>query len=152
MLILINMIFLSIIIYNLIKRRQNIFKANIPKTSIIAATLLLLVGFIIWYLKDKSVLGFITSLNGSIYFLSYFSAMGINEKHINSFMTNSIVILSVPYSEINNIIVMKGQKSLNLKIKAHGHEFLQQYNLELEKEILQFIKSRLDPNTLTIKE
>ena len=51
------MIFLSIIIYNLIKRRQNIFKANIPKTSIIAATLLLLVGFIIWYLKDKSVLG-----------------------------------------------------------------------------------------------
>lgn len=123
MLILINMIFLSIIIYNLIKRRQNIFKANIPKTSIIAATLLLLVGFIIWYLKDKSVLGFITSLNGTIYFLSYFSAMGINEKHINSFMTNSIVILSVPYSEINNIIVMKGQKSLNLKIKAHGHEF-----------------------------
>ncbi|WBW49565.1 hypothetical protein O6R05_06095 [Peptoniphilus equinus] len=150
--ILVNIVFLIIIIYNLMKRKHNLFKANIPKTSIIATLLLLVVGFVIWYINDKSILGVITLLSATVFFISFFSAIGINEKFFNSFMANSIVILSVPYSEISNITIKKKGNSLYLKIKAHGYEFLQQYNLELEKEIIKFISSRLKPSILRIEE
>lgn len=131
------------------KRKHNLYKANIPKIAIIVAVFLLAVGFVIWYLRDKTILGFVTLLNASIFYISFFSAIGINEKYFNSFMANSIVVLSVPYNEINEIVATKKGSSLYLKIKAHSYEFLQQYSLELESELIRFINSRLGSNILT---
>ncbi|MDO5041222.1 MAG: hypothetical protein Q4D95_03930 [Peptoniphilus sp.] len=148
MFILINIFFLSVTVYNFIKRKQNTFKALLPKSTIIVSIIFLIIGLIIWSLKDKSTIGFITVLSACIYFISYFSAIGINERYFNSFMAKSIVILSVPYDQIAEIILTKKDNKIHLKIKAFGHEFLQQYNVELEHQLVQFIKKNLKSDIL----
>lgn len=40
-------------------------------------------------------------------------------------MVNSIVVLSVPYSEVKEIIISKSENKIKLIIKAYGQEFLQ---------------------------
>ena len=40
-------------------------------------------------------------------------------------MVNSIVVLSVPYSEIKEIRIRKSENKIKLIIKANGQEFLQ---------------------------
>lgn len=141
MFIFINIVFFSVIIYNLIKRRQNVFKANLPTVSILAACILAAVGFIFWYSNDNSIIGLITLVNALLFFLSFFLAIGISDKYLNCFMVNSIVVLSVPYSEIKEIRISKSENKIKLIIKAHGQEFLQEYNLSLEDQIIEFIDS-----------
>lgn len=56
-------------------------------------------------------------------------------------MVNSIVVLSVPYSEIKEIRIRKSENKIKLIIKANGQEFLQEYNLALVDTIIEFIDS-----------
>ncbi|MDO5018161.1 MAG: hypothetical protein Q4E02_02560 [Lagierella massiliensis] len=148
MYILINIFFLSVTIYNLIKRKQNLFKALVPKSSIIVAIIFLIIGLIIWFLKDKSIIGLITVINAVIFFISFFSAIGINEKYFNCFMANSIVILSVPYDQVVKIIISKKNNKIYLKIKAFSYEFLQQYNVRLAPQLVKFLKKNLESDVL----
>ncbi|MDY6065993.1 MAG: hypothetical protein SPI59_06710 [Finegoldia sp.] len=144
--ILINLVSLIIIIYNLVKRKNNLVKANIPTISIVVSILLAVFGFTIWFLEDKSILGLITVLNVVICFMSFYLAVGINEKYFNCLMANSIVIMSLAYSEINNIILTRKGNKLYVKFKAHSYEFLQEYNLEDEKQVLDLIDRRIGSN------
>ena len=71
MIICINIVLFLVVVYNLIKIRRNIFKANLPTMSILAACILASVGFVFWYSHDNSIIGLIMLYHSSCHFFSY---------------------------------------------------------------------------------
>ena len=150
--IFINIVFILVMIFNISKRKQNILNANIPTVSILAALILSIVGLLIWYSKDNTILGIVTLMNAVLFFLSFYIAIGISDRYFNSFMARSIVILSVPFDQAKNIMVKKNKKRIKLIIKAHGHDFLQEYDLSLEDEIISFLYNNFMNSMIEIEE
>lgn len=68
----INIVLFVVIVYNLIKISRNIFKANLPTTSILATCILASVGFVFWHSNDNSIIGLITLANALSFFMSFF--------------------------------------------------------------------------------
>lgn len=149
--VFINLVFSLVIIFNFTKRKENLFRAEIPKISITSAIILLVIGLVIWFSIDKSMLGFISLLVAVICFLSFFIGIGISEENFNSFIANSIGIKSIPVDEIKSIDIKIGDR-IEVKFKAYGQDFIQYYNLALKNDLIKFLENHLEPNILSLSK
>ncbi len=141
--IIINLFFIIVIIYNLNKRRQNLFHSYIPITTKISTILLLFIAIFIWYKYDYTILGFILALLSVIFFISFFLSVGISENLFFVFMPNSIVIKEIPFNEVKEIVIKDDKHDFNLFIRAYGDEFFQKYDISKKEEIISSLESRI---------
>lgn len=140
--IIINLFFIIVIIYNLNKRRQNLFYSYLPITTKIATILLLFIAIFIWYKYDYTILGLIVALTSVIYFISFFLSVGISENLFYVFMPNSIVIKEIPFNEVKEIVIKDHKDDFYLFIRAYGDEFFQKYDINRKEEIISFLETR----------
>ncbi|MDO5047766.1 MAG: hypothetical protein Q4D88_04380 [Anaerococcus sp.] len=144
MIIIVNLIFLSIIFYNLNKRKQNMYNARVERISILATSFLLALGLIFNWSFDGEMLGYVTALNASLSFFSYLSSAGITSDNFNCRMDTSIFIISIPFDRIDGIRIIENHDKIQVKIKAHSSEYYQEYKLEA-KEYIETLAKGLGP-------
>lgn len=150
--LLITIIFIALIIYNLKKRSQNEIQAKLPTSYAVVSLLLLAGGLCIWHLFDRSILGIVPVIAALLAFLSYLSSVGINDHFFNCLSANSILIQSIPCDDVKRIEIIKKNDEIELKIKAYGDVFWQQYDLKSEEELIHKLNRHLNTDKISRAE
>ena len=140
----INLILFAIIIYNLIKRKNNIFHAIIPTTAIISGFALLLICLYIWYSYDKTRSGLTMAIAAVISFMSQFLAQGISKNGIQGFEPKLIIVRTIPFDRISYIGLKEDDSKITLTINAFSTAFIQSYDIRLKDDIISHLDIDMD--------
>lgn len=142
--IIINIILLLIIVYNIIKRKNNIFHAKIPTTAIISSFVLLLICLYIWYSYDKTGLGLTIAIGATIAFISQFLAQGISKDYIQGFEQKLPIVRNIPFDSINYIRLIEDNSKITLTINAFSNAFVQYYDIKNKDDIIKHLDMDID--------